>query len=78
MVDIKKILKLCTKSEMFDTLGSLYMAYEIEELAIPLEDAPIFESAKETFEELERLMPIWEEKYGFNMDTKIEDVLQKI
>ena len=78
MVDIKKILELCVESKICDTLGQLYGRYMIEDLAYSHSEGPIFEKAKEAFEELKHLVPIWEKEYGFNMDTKIEDILKKI
>lgn len=78
MVDIKKILELCVENKICDTLGQLYSQYLIEDLAYAHLEGTIFDNSKEAFEELKRLMPIWEEKYGFNIDTKIEDVLKKI
>lgn len=78
MVNIKKILELCVENKICDTLGQLYGRYLIDDLAYAHSEGPIFEKSKEAFEELKRLMLIWEEKYGFNMDTKIVDILKKI
>ena len=78
MVDIKKILSLCVDYKTCETLGQLYGMYLIEDLAYSHSEGPIFENGKEAFEELKRVIPIWQEEYGFDMDTRIEDILKKI
>lgn len=75
---MKKILELCVENKMYDTLGQLYGSYLIEDLAYGHQEGTIFENSKEAFEELKRLLPIWQEQYGFDMDTKLVDILKKI
>ena len=78
MVDIKKILSLCIEYDTCETLGQLYGMYLIEDLAYANLEGPIFDKGKEAFEELKRLIPIWEKEHGFDMDTKLADILKKI
>ena len=78
MIDIKKIIEYCIESELCATLGQLYNIYLIQELKYSHLEGSIFGKSEEAFSELKRLIPIWNEKYGFNDDTELKEILKKI
>lgn len=80
MNDIKTILELAIKQDENQTIGRLIGNYTVEvELFGDLYYTPEEkEKRKHIFEELKKLIPEWEEKYGINMETPIKDILKKI
>ncbi len=78
MADIKKILEINIEHGMYETLGELYGMYYMEDLLFKDSNGVIFDKSREAFEELKRNVPIWKEKYGFDENTKLKDILTKI
>lgn len=80
MTDIKTILELAANQDENQTLGTLIGNYyvEVEAFGDLLHDPEEKKKLEDVFEEIKKIIPEWEEKYGINMQTPIKDILKKI
>lgn len=76
MVNIKEILEKCVELNCCKTLGELNASYFLNEILFEEMKGPIWDKSKEAYDEFKRVFPVWKEKYGFNEDTEIKDVLK--